>query len=201
MPQSEARWTVSSAPCCLPTNEVGQSEDLLLAGRFPERRFGSDPPDSGKPLVVTRTRDAAAGRRRWDATAHPAERRGESRCRGRWTGGGKVVLQEAGVRSDLQPPAGGGIGVATSAARSSAPASGPRLARPCATGRQTKRSEGKRRIYSDLRRRSQTKNTPPIRPVTMPMGMSSGAITVRAAMSVHRSRIAPIIALAGRTRA
>jgi len=50
------------------------------------------------------------------------------------------------------------------------------------------------------RPRSQTKNMPPTNPVTMPMGMSSGAITVRAAMSAHSRKMAPARAEHGRTR-
>ena len=51
-----------------------------------------------------------------------------------------------------------------------------------------------------LRQRSQTKNTPPTKPVIIPIGMSSGAIIVRAAMSAHNNKIAPTKAETGRTR-
>jgi len=51
------------------------------------------------------------------------------------------------------------------------------------------------------RRNSQTKNSPPNSPVTKPIGTSSGAMTVRAALPDHSKSTAPSIALAGRTRA
>lgn len=54
--------------------------------------------------------------------------------------------------------------------------------------------------YSLRRPKSQTKNAPPTRPVTIPMGMSSGAMIVRAAISAHKRKMAPIRAEAGRTR-
>ena len=53
---------------------------------------------------------------------------------------------------------------------------------------------------SHLRLSRTIKKTPPARPVTMPIGMSSGAMMVRATTSAQRSRIAPVMADRGRTR-
>ena len=47
---------------------------------------------------------------------------------------------------------------------------------------------------------NQIKKAPPTNPVTMPMGISSGAIIVRAAISAYNKRIAPSIADNGMTR-
>ena len=47
---------------------------------------------------------------------------------------------------------------------------------------------------------SQIKKAPPTNPVTIPMGISSGAIKVQAAISAHNKRIAPSIADNGITR-
>lgn len=55
-------------------------------------------------------------------------------------------------------------------------------------------------LHRERRPRSHTKNIPPTIPVTMPIGMSSGAMTVRAAISAQSRKIAPTNADAGRTR-
>ena len=52
-----------------------------------------------------------------------------------------------------------------------------------------------------LRRNNHTKNVPPANPVTIPMGISSGAITVRATISAQSRKTAPNSAEAGSTRA
>jgi len=52
-----------------------------------------------------------------------------------------------------------------------------------------------------FRRSSQTKNTPPTRPLTMPMGISSGRMMVRAAISAQIRNTAPANIDGGRTRA
>ena len=55
-------------------------------------------------------------------------------------------------------------------------------------------------LYIDLRRlSSQIKNAPPMSSVTIPIGISSGAIKVRARMSAQSKNIAPMRADARRT--